>query len=93
MHRWMFAALLLVGCTMVVNPDVIGPHGEHLMELQCPTPDRCMDFARTVCHGDFDLVSDSSYAGYKGGTSEVVLVHCANAPPALAPTRARDAGP
>ncbi len=75
MRRWTCLALLGVGagCFQVVNPDVIGPHGEHLMELQCPTPAQCMDFARQTCGGDFDSLPHS-------GPSQYLLVQCKNAP-------------
>ncbi len=63
------------------------------MELQCPTPAQCMDFARTTCGGDFELVMDDSYAGYKGGTHELVLVQCKRAAPLDGQAMARDAGP
>ncbi len=35
-RRWMVALLFSgTACLHVVNPNVIGPQGEHLMELQC----------------------------------------------------------
>lgn len=78
LERWMrvlalpvVGAASLWGCLQVANPDVIGPHGEHLIELQCPTPDMCMDFARQTCGGDFDTLPHS-------GPSQYMLVHCLN---------------
>jgi hypothetical protein len=78
MQRWMSAAVLVlgVGCFQVVSSDVVGPHGEHLMELQCPTPEDCMKFARETCAGDFDIVTNQTVSGGRGGTSELILVQC-----------------
>jgi len=79
MRRWLLAGttcLAATGCFQVVNPDVTGPHGEHLMELQCPTPADCMSYARQVCGGDFDLVTNSVSGGYKSGTKDTMLVQC-----------------
>ena len=73
MKRWMLVPALLgvtAGCFQVVNPDVTGPHGEHLMELQCPTPADCMSYARQVCGGDFDVVTSP------GPGAPFMLVQC-----------------
>ncbi len=74
-------ALMLVatGCTTVngwvVNPDVIGPHGEHLTELQCTTSEGCMALARETCAGDFDIITSNL-------GSQDMLVQCKTPPPA-----------
>ncbi len=48
---------LLVRCKpYVVSTEVTGPHGEHLIELECPsTTKACLDFARQTCKGDYDI--------------------------------------
>jgi len=74
---------LLVQCKpYVVSTDIIGPHGEHLIELECPSSTKaCMDFARKTCAGDYDIFSTLP-----------MLVQCQsaqlspNAPPPGAPT-------
>jgi hypothetical protein len=58
----------------VVNPDVIGPHGEHLMQLECGTSGYCMVFARKTCAGDFDIVTFTPASGE-------MLVQCKNPSP------------
>jgi hypothetical protein len=79
------------GCTpFIVKDDVIGPHGERLISLQCDTPDQCMSFARDVCRGDFDVVTNN----YAVGERDSMLVHCKNpqALPGVAVSVAPDAG-
>jgi hypothetical protein len=99
-RRWSGVALLLLGtaCTpYIVKDDVVGPHGEQLIELACATPDQCMYFARTVCGGDFDIATnDYTVTGGKTPTSgDLMLVHCQYPPgPPGAPARVPpDAGP
>ena len=66
--------LVTAGCTaMVVNPDVQGPHGEHLVEIQCAQPDACLDLARQVCGGDYDIVTNNKTAGMDSAT---MMVSC-----------------
>jgi len=86
------AALVMgSGCVTarIVEPDVTGPHGEHLVELECTLPDKCMALARQTCGGDFDVVtsndSASGGAGMMVTSSAIMLVHCQNPPPHLAP--------
>jgi hypothetical protein len=86
----MGVALLVAGAgclPYVMKDDVIGPHGEALIELACATPDQCMAFARQTCHGDFDVATnDFTVSGGKTPSSgDLMLVHCANAPGALSP--------
>jgi hypothetical protein len=53
----------------VYNPDVIGPHGEHAVELACKGgPDECLASARKYCGGDFDVIPPS--------VPGAVVVHC-----------------
>ena len=99
-QRWRCVALVLLGtgCTPYIMKDnVVGPHGEPLIELACATPDQCMSFAREVCRGDFDVATNDFYAaGGKTPTSgDLMLVHCQNPPgPPPAPVRVPpDAGP
>ena len=96
MKPWMVAAVLLgvgTGCFQVINGNVTGPHGEHLIELQCPSPAECMDYARQTCGGDFDIVTNQTTSADKGGTSEYILVQCQSALAAPGSNAARDAGP
>jgi hypothetical protein len=63
----------------VYKPDVIGPHGEHLIELSCPTPDACMELGRQTCRGDFDIVTSSDVPDpFFGGakTNNLMLIQC-----------------
>jgi hypothetical protein len=97
---WMLVVLgvLAVGCTpYIVKDNVVGPHGEQLIELACASPDKCMAFAREVCGGDFDVATnDYTVTGGKTPTSgDLMLVHCQNpqGPPAAAIRVAPDAGP
>jgi hypothetical protein len=66
----------------VYKPDVVGPNGEHLVELACSTPDACMDFARKTCSGDFEIVTSSDVTGGGGKTgvssTDLMLIHCKN---------------
>jgi hypothetical protein len=85
-RRWMLVVLsaLGAGCTPYIMKDnVVGPHGEKLVELACATPDQCMTFAREVCAGDFDIATnDFTVTGGKTPTSgDYMMVHCQNAPP------------
>jgi hypothetical protein len=70
------------GCTpYIVKDNVVGPHGEQLIELSCWNPDTCMSFAREVCRGDFDVATNAYNAGsYQTLPSDIMLVHCKNAP-------------
>ena len=85
-----FVIAVTVGCVTasIYKPDVIGPHGEHLIELSCATPDKCMDFARVTCKGDFDVVTSSDVTtggGAKGvpvGSTNLMLIRCDNQPDA-----------
>jgi hypothetical protein len=89
--------LLAAGCApFIVKDDVIGPHGEQLIELSCASPDVCMSFAREVCRGDFDVATNDYNSGSnKTLPSDIMLVHCTNPPgPPPAPLRVPpDAGP
>jgi hypothetical protein len=86
-QRFASAASLMVVATAcassyVYRPDVVGPHGEHLVELACSAPDKCMDLARKTCDGDFDIVMNGSdVSGNKYGVSStnLILVKCQNA--------------
>jgi hypothetical protein len=84
-HRQSVAAFVLVlaaGCgAIVVNPDVQGPHGEHLVEIQCPQPDQCLDKAREVCGGDYDIVTNNKTAGADSATMMVSCKAAAQPPP------------
>ena len=104
MKRWVCAAFLVLGTAcptaIVVNPDVQGPHGEHLMELKCTSSERCMAFARENCGGDFDIISNNTEVGGGGNvgnasipvtSADVMMVQC-KTPPGAAPA-APDAGP
>jgi hypothetical protein len=72
---WVVALLLVsVGCPYVVNPDVTGPHGEHLTEIQCNHLEECLDFARKACGGDYDIVTQSK-AG-DGVLTITMMVDC-----------------
>ena len=96
------AALLVVaatGCSSasIYKPDVIGPHGEHLVEISCSAPDACMDFARQLCGGDFDVVTSGQYVGGAEGnvySKNLVLIKCQNAPGATTSpgSASKDAG-
>jgi hypothetical protein len=99
--RLLWTVLVLgAGCTAYIyNPDVIGPHGEHLIELACSTPDRCMDLARQTCGGDYDVVTTGNAVSgtSQGGTSSanLMLVQCKTSPvaaPGPPAGAARDAG-
>jgi hypothetical protein len=76
MPRLRLVAVLVVAsvgvhCTgyYVYNPDVIGPHGEHAVELACNGgPDECLASARKYCGGDFDVIPPS--------VPGAVVVHC-----------------
>ena len=59
------------GLTWVREPNVRGPHGESLVDIQCGTLSDCMGLARSVCHGDFDVVTTLALE---------MLVRCAAAP-------------
>jgi hypothetical protein len=75
--------LAVAGCApaIVLKPDVPGPHGEHLAELQCGLPDGCLAFARQLCGGDFDIVS----TGSAQNDTTVMLIHCKNGRAVAAP--------
>lgn len=79
---WMLAGS---GCatTRIVDPDVIGASGEHLVKLQCEERDQCLVLARHTC-GDFEVVSSDVTWGPSSrappGSEVTVLVHC-KAPP------------
>ncbi len=98
-RRWSCAlwGLLAVGCTpFVVKDDVVGPHGEQLVELSCWSPDTCMSFAREVCHGDFDVATNDYNSGSgRSLPSDIMLVRCeaAPGPPGPVVRAAPDAGP
>lgn len=90
----------VVGCTpFVVKDNIVGPHGEQLVELTCATPDDCMAFAREVCQGDFDIATNDYTQPTHlniGSGNDLMMVHCTNPPghPPPAPRRAApDAGP
>jgi hypothetical protein len=75
-RRGCLVALLLLaeGCAYVVNPDVTGPHGEHLREIQCNYLEECLDFARKTCGGNYDIATQST-AG-DGVLTITMMVHC-----------------
>jgi hypothetical protein len=78
------AITVVAGCasSYIYNPDVIGPHGEHLIELACTVPDQCMSLARRTCGGDFDLVTGGSAVGGDGtavSSVNLMLVQCRRA--------------
>ena len=92
-HLSWAAVLLLPGAcataTYVYQTDVIGPHGEHLVELACDTPDACMALGRQVCQGNFDIVNsgrgtNSAVSGTYTGGSNLVLIQCQSGPPSFA---------
>lgn len=91
--------VVVTGCVTaaVVNPDVVGPHGEHLIELRCVSSERCLAFARETCGGDYDIVTNNDEvlaSGAKGTASaDVMMVQCKSVPPAAPPAAALDAGP
>jgi hypothetical protein len=97
--RWRCVAWVLwaAGCTpYVVKDDIVGPHGEQLIELSCWAPDTCMSFAREVCRGDFDVATNDYNTGSNQTLpSDIMLVHCKNtpAPPGAVVSVAPDAGP
>jgi hypothetical protein len=88
-QQWWCVGLLVVGAgcaPYVVKDNVVGPHGEQLVELSCGTPDACMSFARETCHGDFEVATNDLYAPTNqsmGG--DIMMVHCANPPGGLPP--------
>jgi hypothetical protein len=90
---WTVVAIALIsGCASarIVKSDVVGPHGEHLLELVCQAPDGCMDLARRACAGDFNVITNNGVASSVGETvmsQEVMLVQCKNPPP-IAPAAA-----
>lgn len=77
-RRLMAAAVVMVigaGClpaTRIVNPDVTGPNGEHLVELACGAADQCMALARQTCGGDFDVITSM----VNSRSESMMLVHC-----------------
>jgi hypothetical protein len=76
---WLLTLLMGgTGCTTatVRNSNVIGPHGEHLVELQCQLPEQCRPLARESCGGDYDIIATSP-----GG---VMTVGCRNPSTAVA---------
>ena len=79
---WAIAAMTAgAGCTAYIyKSDVVGPHGEHLIELACNTPDACLELARQTCGGDYDIVTtgDAVSGGGKAGVSSanMMLVQC-----------------
>jgi hypothetical protein len=78
---WAVAAVLLgLGCASVPEPDITGPHGEHLTKIQCGWLDECVASARATCGGDYDVISQNGTG--KGILTMTMLVAC-NAPPAL----------
>lgn len=88
--QWTFSvAVILTGCATaaVVKPDVIGPHGEHLVEVACNLPDGCMSLSREVCQGDFDVVTNGQVVSGGGGVpvtnANVMLVRCKTPPPSV----------
>ena len=94
------AVLGVAGCTpYIMKDDVVGPHGEQLVELACASPDDCMPFARQVCQGDFDIVTNDYTQPHRitiGGANDVMIVHCENSrggSPAAPHLAAPDAGP
>lgn len=84
----LFCAVLVAGCAestggIVTDDNVVGPHGERLIQIYCSVPSGCMAEARAVCGGDFDVFST--------GTS-FMLVGCLR-PPAAPPSSSKmDAG-
>jgi hypothetical protein len=98
LRRWLLVVLSLLGagCTpFVVKDDVIGPRGEQLIELSCWSPDTCMSFAREVCRGDFDVVTNDYNTGSNQTLpSDIMLVHCTTppGPPVRSVSVAPDAG-
>ncbi|MGO8971838.1 MAG: hypothetical protein ACLQDQ_19945 [Myxococcaceae bacterium] len=84
-----------VGTSTIYKPAVLGPHGEHAVEIACATPDVCMEFGRQVCQGDFDLLTHSELtfggAGLIVNTTILMLIQCKNLPPALPPPAAEPA--
>ncbi|MGO9832040.1 MAG: hypothetical protein ACLPJH_18045 [Myxococcaceae bacterium] len=87
--------VVAAGCEpYIYKPDVVGPHGEHLIELACPTPDGCMELARQTCQGDYNIVTNGAVApgtpegGSKG--TNLMVIQCENQP--LSGTLKPDAG-
>jgi len=76
-----------VGTSTIYKPAVLGPHGEHLVEIACGTPDACMGFGRQVCQGDFDIITHSDFTFGGNGliinNTILMLIQCKNLPSAL----------
>jgi hypothetical protein len=99
----LFAVAVVLGAAScapyIVKDDVVGPHGEQVIELACASPDQCMSFARETCRGNFDIVTNDYSAPQRaqvGGSPDIMMVHCQNAPggpPVAAHVVAPDAGP
>ena len=98
---WIVAAVIVgTGCisARIEKPDVIGPHGEHLVELACNLPDQCMALARETCGGDYDIVTSNDLVSGGGkmpvSSQNMMLVQCKSAraaPPITPPATPRDA--
>ncbi|HTP50484.1 MAG TPA: hypothetical protein VMK42_07295 [Anaeromyxobacteraceae bacterium] len=75
-----------MGCATgrVVDRDLSGPQGEHLVQLECPSPDPCLALARQTCRGDFEVVSEktvwSGFGHAPPGSAEMMWVRCKTGP-------------
>ncbi|MGO9832039.1 MAG: hypothetical protein ACLPJH_18040 [Myxococcaceae bacterium] len=76
-----------VPTSTIYKPAVLGPHGEHLVEIACGTPDACMEFGRQVCQGDFDLITHSDLSITGGKTADtftiLMLIQCKSLLPSV----------
>ncbi len=83
---WVVAAMIAgAGCATarIVDSDVIGPDGGHLVKLECEARDQCAALARQACGGDFDVVNNEVSWGPSSrtppGSTDVMLVRCKSA--------------
>jgi len=66
--------VLLSGCATGRNA-IPGPNGERVVEVDCPVASECLDDARKLCGGDYDLISQTQQSRYQN----VAMIHCRNA--------------
>ena len=91
---WVFVAMIAVaGCATarVVDGDVVGPNGEHLVKLECQYLEQCTELARETCAGDFDVVNNAVVWGPSSrtppGSTDAMLVRCRPAPGTAPPSQ------